>query len=328
MSKGVKIGFGIFLASFLPYVYLVYVAIFGMEFTWFFSTQQCYGYQAVMMTLFFGCIIPVYPVVLIFQCIYGFVTRKKLPAEKKRLVLVIILSLITTILLGCGGHFVREKVTIQYHYNQDKALIEAYLKEYFGERHFADMEIQPPDEISHSYRVTTPLLKYSFDINLNEERTAVNSSTFQDNFIEENNLHQKVGEYVTKQWAMPEHTQVGVVVLNLDITEYDAEKTLDSFLTTCSYRVDSIYIDRDVYRQEEIVETIKKILLQYDEELSTYCQDDRMKFYVRVNDEYHASILVLHSKESKNSRKLIFDGYTDSEGTTIPYEEMVLDLSE
>lgn len=328
MSKGAKIWFGIFLFSFLPYLYIVYVSIFGVEYTWFFNIEQYYGYEAVVTTVLFGCVIPVYPVVLIFQCLYGFVNRKKLSAEKKRIVRRMILLLVIATLLGCVGHFVKDKILIQYHYNKDKAVIETYLKEYFGEKHFGEMQIRQPEQDSLCYRIETPLLNYSFEVWLNEERTVVTSSSFHDDFIAETNLHQKVGDYVTEQWGLPEHIQVGVMVLTMDIKEYNADKSLDDFLKTCNYRLDGFNIDRDIYQQEEIVKIIKNILLQYDEEISTYCQDGMLKIYVRVNDDYHASILVLNFNDSDNECKLIFDGYTDAEGTTIPYEEMVLDLSE
>lgn len=51
--------------------------------------------------------------------------------EEKHMVKGMILFLLVMTLLGCGGHFVKERILIPYHYNRDKVLIETYLKDYF-----------------------------------------------------------------------------------------------------------------------------------------------------------------------------------------------------
>lgn len=323
MSKRAKIWYGIFLISFVPYMYLAFVSIFGMEYTWFFSTVQSYGYDAVLTALLFGSLIPVYPTILLFQCVYGLVNRKKLPAKQKRIVGILALSLVGVTVLGCVGHFVREKLTIQKNYERDVVVIKEYLKESFGEEIAADMEIGVPNEITSCYNVSSPLLEYSFEAWMDEEGTRVTNCGFEADYIKEMKLNQKMGAYVSKQWNLPEGAQIDVVVEDIEVKGHRIEELPQSLFPTCEYRINGMTIQCDIYDETKVVNAIEQFLLQAKTKEGSVCRETSFKFYVRVKDAYYASILALCSNE-EGIWTLHFSGYTDATGTTI--EETKVEL--
>lgn len=328
MSKGAKIWFGIFLFSFLPYLYLTYVSIFGIEFSWFYSTEMHYGYEAVLIALFFGCVIPVYPVVLLFQCIYGFVNRKKLTKKQKQVTGVIIAFLIGVTFLGCIGHIIREKVTIQINYKKDKVVIEKYLRENLGEELSADMEIYIPEEITHIYSVGTPLLEYPFSVWLHEETREVFLCGFEGDYIKELQLDEKMGEYLSKQWGLPKYAGLNVIVDDIDVKDYGKEELPQALLSTCDYWIEGMTMNHDSYKEEMVVSEITNFLLQWEKIGNDRNANDYFKFYVRINSQYYASIVARPSNENADMWKLHFSGYTYENGTTIEDTIVEINLSE
>lgn len=328
MSKRSKIWFGIFLFSFLPYFYLTYVSIFGIEFSWFFSTELHYGHEAVLIALFFGCVIPVYPIAILFQCIYGFVNRKKLTKKQKQVTGVIIAFLIGVTGLACVGHLIREKLTIQINYKRDRVVIQEYLRENLGEELAADMEIRMPKEITHIYSVDTPLLEDSFSVRMHEETREVVFCSFEGDYIKEIQLNKKMGEYLSKQWGLPEDAKLDVRVADIDVKGYAKEELPQALFTTCDYRIDGMTMNYDSYMEDKVVGEITHFLLQFEKKEPVMNEKGFFKFYVCINGQNYANILALPSNENADVWKLHFQGYTDEKGTTIEDTMVKINLSE
>lgn len=328
MSKRAKIWFGIFLFSFLPYLYLVYVSIFGIEFSWFYSTELCYGYKAVLIALFLGCVIPVYPVVLLFQCIYGFVNRKKLTMKHKLLVGIIITVLVGVTVFGCIGHFITEQVTIRINYKRDIVVIEEYLRENYGEALSADMEVQMPNEITRIYSVKTPLLQFPFSVSLHDDKNEVFLSGFEADYIKDVRLNEKMSEYLSEQWGLPQYAKLNVRVADIEVKGYTKEELPEALLSTCDYKIEGLTMEKNIYLEENVVREIADFLLQWEVKGNGKNANHYFMFYVRVNDEYYASIQAIPSDENEDIWKLHFSGYTDETGTTIENKVEELNLQE
>jgi len=326
MSKRAKIWYVVFLFSFLPYLYLVFVSIFGIDFSLFDSTELYYGYEAVWIAFCLGCLIPVYPIVLLFQCIYGFVNRKKLTKKQKTYIVIIIAVLIGVILLASIGHVIREKVTIQLNYKNHKIVIEEYLRENYGEALSADMEIQMPNEITRIYTVKTSLLEYPFSVWLHDDKDEVFLSGFEGDYIKESKLSEKMSERLSKQWGLPEYAKLNIQMEDIDVKGYTKEELPQAVLSTCDYQITGLTMDYDCYLEENVVQEIKRFLLQWEVKGNGTNANRYFMFYVRINDEYYASIQAIPSIENEDIWTLRFDGYSDEQGTTIKSKVVELDL--
>ncbi len=328
MSKGAKIWFGIFLFSFLPYLYVVYVSIFGLEWGFFSNTEHLYGGEAVAIAVFILSIVPVYPVALLFQCIYGFVNRKKFTKKQKYITSITVAVLVGITFLGCIGHFIREKVTIQLNYKSHKIVIEEYLCENYGEALSADMEIQMPNEITRVYNVKTPLLEYPFSVWLHDDKNEVFLSGFEGDYMKEIKLDEKMSEHLSKQWELPEHAKLNVRVDDIDVKGYTKEELPEALLSASDYQINGLTLDYNIYLEENVVQEMKHFLLQWEAQGAGRNDKRYFMFYVRVNDAYYASIQAIPSVENEKEWTLYFDGYSNAEGTTIENKVVEIDLNE
>ena len=69
--------------SFIPYIYLIFIAVFGIKTGFFLSTTRSYGLDAIFMVLLYGTMIPIYPVIVLYQLIYFIIAKKKKLAKRK-----------------------------------------------------------------------------------------------------------------------------------------------------------------------------------------------------------------------------------------------------
>lgn len=66
--------FIIYIISFIPYLSLIYYGIMGIDTGLFYNTKILYGFKAIMYVFLMGCLMPIYPLLIIFQVI--FIIRK------------------------------------------------------------------------------------------------------------------------------------------------------------------------------------------------------------------------------------------------------------
>lgn len=66
--------FIIYIINFIPYLSLVYYGIMGIDIGFFYNIEMVYGFKAIMYVFLMGCLMPVYPLLIIFQII--FIIRK------------------------------------------------------------------------------------------------------------------------------------------------------------------------------------------------------------------------------------------------------------
>ncbi|MBQ8549296.1 MAG: hypothetical protein IJ427_12425 [Lachnospiraceae bacterium] len=108
-SEG-KVGksFILYLVSFVPYLYLVWSVIFGIDFG-FFDSFMYYGFEAFVIALGLGSILGIYPIVLIFQIVYTVKKHRSFSRKNKRLVKGIVISLAALILIPSLLYWMAEK---------------------------------------------------------------------------------------------------------------------------------------------------------------------------------------------------------------------------
>ncbi len=317
MSKAAKIWFGIFLVSFLPYLYIAWVSLFGMEFSWFCSTEHLFGVEAVCMALFSGCVIPVYPIALIFQLIYIFLNRKKLTKLQKRITIGAYAFIIGITFLGCVGHAIKEYVTVRVNYKKNQVAIEEYFSENYGDAFADGLHIEMPKHDTYIYSVSTPLMESKTSVWLHEETREVTLCGLEGDYMKEVNLDGMMSKHLSKKWGMPENMELDVKVEDIDLRMYEADELPDALLETCKYWIQGWTMESSEYEEEKIVVEIEKFLKEYKRRGIPLSVNGYFKFYVRVDGEYYASILALPVDGRDNKWELHFDGYSDENETTI-----------
>lgn len=314
----------LYILSFIPYLFLTYTCIFGIEFG-FFDTDMYYGFDALLIALIAGTIIPIYPLILIYQIVYTLKQYKNFSNKFKKSIILIVISIFASIIIPSLIYLNIKNNKINNSYEHDKIIIENYLRATFG-THYEDMEVLRNDNGSISYRVKTPLLDYSFTIELNSDRNQINKNTFYKDFIEENNMQEQFDIYINNLYDLPSNVKINSIITSFDINNYSIGDSVDSLLNTCEYKIDSIYIYNSFYDKEEIINTIKEYYEKYNYLLEPYYTQDWLMFYVKINDKNYASIQVI-SSDAKDKLTIHFSGYNYGDGYTIPYKTEDINLN-
>lgn len=317
--------FVLYMISFIPYLYLIYSCIFGIQFGFFFNTSTYYGFEAIILALLSGSIIPIYPIVGIFQIIFTIKKYKMFSNFQKRFLKSMITILLLLLLIPSILYLISTKVSSNTIYSQDKVIIENYLKEEFGEDYYNNMEIIKPYHTASTYKIKTPLLNDSFEISLNETRTEIISNSFYKDFVTENNLNTKLSNYLNQKYNFPESLDVSCSIYDFDIANYN---NIDNLLINCSYKIHGFYVSRKYYNKEEIIEIIKDYFINYDQTLEPYYNTNFLLFYVQVNDKDYASIQAIKNRYEEGEIHLIFSGYNYGNGYTIPHEDLTINIYE
>lgn len=316
--------FIIYLISFIPYLFLISSSIFGIDFCFLDSYFTLYGFDALFIAFLIGCLVPIYPIILIFQIIYTIkkhklFTRKQKIISKWIVILLIVSSLISGIL-----HLIIRNFNLDRTYNQDKIIIENYLKTEFGEQYYNNMEILKPTTSSLYYVIETPLLEHGFQVQLNEQRTEIISNNFYEQFVDEKKLQHKLSEYLNNKLELPPNIKLQINIKK--INNYDINN-LDLLLNECDYNISGIYIYNNNFDKEEIIKIIKDFYIKYNKLLLEHSLSNSLTFYVEINENLYASIQTIKSSNKKDSLTLIFNGYNYGNGYTIQHDQIDISLS-
>ncbi len=273
--------FVIYILSFIPYLYLIYVSIFGIGFSFFFNSTIVYGIYAIgIALLYFGAFVPIYPTILIYQIIYTIVKYKsftpKFRKNIKRIFIIFItyIAIITIITLGI------EKNQKSKQYKQDKIVIEDYLKNEFGEQHYKNMKI--PNKYESIYMIRTPLLEQeSFSIYLDREAKEVTSTNFYIEFNKQYEMDDKLSTYL----GLPENIKIRTKSSKYNLKKYNANNdNIETLLNDCYYKIEYVSIYTEYYNKEEVIQTIKNFYIKYYDNLYKKGRIDKyINFVIKVN---------------------------------------------
>lgn len=300
--------FLLYIISFIPYFFLIYSCIFGIDFGFFGNTSTYYGFEALFIAGIVGCVIPIYPIILIFQIIYTIKKYKTFTINKKRILKYIIFSIISLILIPSFINMIRENNKANTTFDNDKIVIEKYLIKEFGEQHYKNMEIVKNNGIISRYTIKTPLLDYGFSIELNEDRTNIIDSTFYEEFINDNNVTEMLNLHLADVYDLPNNIKVETSIsnINLDIKNYDKSFDLKLLLEDCKYNIKSITIYTESLEMQDVTETIKDFYVNYSKILDEHHIGERVVFVLKTSEDNHFRVDILKPSKNENVLTIIF----------------------
>jgi len=316
--------FILYIISFIPYLFLIYSCIFGIDFGFFGNTSTYYGFEALFITVIAGCIVPVYPIILIFQIIYTIKKYKTFTLNIKRVIKYIIISIILLILIPSFINLVKENNNLNTTFNSDKIVIEDYLMEEFGEHHYKNMEVVKNSNLSNRYTIKTPLLEYGFSIELNENRTDIVNNSFYETFVEENSINDKLDNYLNNLYELPNDMKIKSNIQKFDIKNYIQNEKIENLLYTCEYNIARIEIFKNSFDKENVTQKIKDFYIKNDKTLEKDYPLYGLDFYVKVDGRYYAAI---DTSKQNDTLTLRFSGYNYGDGYTINNDRISIDLS-
>lgn len=293
-----------FALSFIPYLYILWTGIFGIDF-W----GDKYGFPAMIIVAGLFSLVPVYPVLLVFQIMfYIFSVRSGKFGEKQkrgtgRIVLVLICA---ALVIGIGASILQyDANSYQRNYKddaerqKDKEIIEQYLAEEYGE-YAEDMEIVESDYNPDSYIIKTSLLENgSFDVSIED---GVVYDGLYDNgrygfkyeFKEKNSLDEVLGDYLLDTYLNIDNCD-----MNPHLYDYDFRKFLDGdikgFAESCEFNVLFVHVYEDKYDREKLVEVAKELCDGFCSDLPRYSDHSIPKVRFIIDGERAFDTIIINT---------------------------------
>lgn len=314
--------FVLYVISFVPYLFLVWFGIFGIEFGFFSDYSMYYGFEAIALVFALGSIIAVYPVCIIFQLVYTIKKYRSFSNGQKKLIKRIVIILVLLLVIPAMIHLIFQKHELQITLEEDRKVIEEYLQQEFGEEYSKDMVIRENTRLFHYYYIETPILEDTFEVELDDDRQQIISNDFKERFIEDRGLAEKIVERLTKEYNIPGYVRVYIDIRNVDLDaeKYAEDYPIESLLDACEFTLKSIEIDVDSLERQDVIDTITWFYKEYKELFERHYDRNRAVFSLKKRGEGFYRVDILRPTTEENILTIIFWS-TDN-------EEVYVDLNE
>lgn len=264
LSRGGIAGLVIFYFSFIPYLILVWAAVAGTD-TFFGGDAfkgYVYGFKAVeYMGLLFSTMLPVYPVCLVYQILFGLLYIIRRPREIKRPAGIYAGVFVLLILIPCLVYSGRELV----YYSKNVHGIREMLSLKYGEEVAADCKIRLDDMEDEEFCVYSPLLLKDrpFTVSRNREGDFDDHGYLILEFENENEgFREDLNRYADKKFDMPSNMHLEAYCENIDFGGYKYGDDYSSLIPSAEYSVFKMYVELEDADQE----TLEKLLVSIWEE--------------------------------------------------------------
>ncbi len=313
-----------FSLSFIPYLYILWTGIFGIDF-W----GDKYGFPAMIIVAGLLSLVPVYPALLIFQIMfYIFSVRSgKFGEEQKRGTGRIVLVLIcAALVIGIGASILQyDANSYQRNYKddaeqqKDKEIIEQYLAEEYGE-YAEDMKIVAYDY--DTYIIKTSLLeKGSFFVSV--EDGVVCDGLYDDGrygfkyeFKEKNSLQDVLDDYLFDTYLNIDNCDVDSYLYDYDFRKF-LDGDIKGFAESCEFDVLFVNVYEDKYDREKLVEVAKELCDDFCSDLPR-CLDHsipKVRFIIDGKSAFDTIII-------NTDYEIIMHVTEYRKGSTFEYEEV------
>jgi len=251
-------GLILFYFSFIPYLLLVWSAIMGVD-TFFggdsFNGYE-YGFKAVAyMGMCLTCLIPVIPVCLIYQILFGILYIRKRPQEIRRPAVIYSAAFMALILLPCLAYSAREFI----YYVRSVPEIRSFLTGKYGEEVSKECKIKLDDMQNEDFDVYTPILSsdQSFTVNRNREGDFDDHGYLILGFANENeDFREDLNSYLDDKYDLPENMHFEARCTNIEFGNFRYGDDYSSIIPTAEYSIDRIYVELKDANQDILKETL------------------------------------------------------------------------
>lgn len=293
------IGAVLFFSSYLPYLFLVFVAINGFVLG-LAGESYVYGFEAVCGLFVLLCIFPVYPVCILYQLIYGIVyirKRKKL----KIAAIAVVAVLAAAIFASCFHYEIRKR----HQLNEDNGYIIEYLSDKYGDDIASDISISMINPEERCYSVTSHVLPDS-------ARFTVYAADGTDNLVRifeqyNENFHEDFENYLAEVYDLPENMSISVMITDIEFGDYRCGDDYERLFDGVDYKAAGITVDVMDLSSDDAIEIVSSVMRdQYPLFEGNTSNDDFWVVYLKDNGINAFSVTVLFDSMTAH-----FNRYSD-----------------
>lgn len=254
-------GLILFYLSFIPYLLLIWSSVMGVN-TFFggdsFNRYE-YGFKAVAyMGMCLTCIIPVIPVCLLYQILFGILYIRKRPSEIRRPALIYSAAFAALILLPCLFYSGREFI----YYERSVPEIRSFLSEKYGENVSRACKIKLDDMNDEEFDVYSPVLSADnfFTVSRGRDGGFDDHDNLIKGFVNENiGFSEDLNSFLDDKYDLPENMHFEARCTNADLDCFEYGDDYSAIIPTAEYSIDRILVDLEMVNQETLEKTLTDI---------------------------------------------------------------------
>lgn len=295
------IGVVLFFLSYLPFVPLIEVGIHGVQ-SGLFGGPYIYGFDAIANYFLWLCVVPIYPICILYQLIFGIAYIRK-HKVLKIVTIAVVASLVTAILAAGIYYEVKKKELI----DADRELIIEYLSDKYGEEVTSDITVTLTNYDDRQYRVTSPVLP-------DDGYFYVYTSTadgFYDDLFEtymrwDETFEEDFEAYINEQYDMPDNMSLECVPGSVYFGDFTYGDEHSELFESVDYTVHGVCVEEGDLTDDEVVDIINAVWEEQYPQFQDVMTLDYYMLYIKENGEYAFSIVV--SPEPRIASVSIYTG--------------------
>lgn len=301
----------VFLLSFIPYMLLIKAATIGAD-VGLFSPAWEYGFGAVTTLIFFYSLVPIYPICLLYEVIYGIVTFRKSSELRRRIMIFLPVGILLLILVPCIFHEIDDRYKDKKYYSQEEKIVRDYLEEHFSDEILAngDLSLYSRQEGIFRFRVEKEIFGTIRFI----EITVDENGTIRDNFCKSlskadlADFRESFGSYLDTYYGMSDNIDLQAVINDIDMSDYRYAGDLKDVFEKCDFVINSVFITEQPFEMDETIEIIRDFY-KYTMPRIPVPDPKDFNFYVMQDDRFHAAIHAFDKNLNDKEVTLFFSGY-------------------
>ena len=282
------IGVVLFFLSYLPFVPLIEVGIHGVQ-SGLFGGPYIYGFDAIANYFLWLCIVPIYPICILYQLIFGIAYIRKHKVLK--IVTIAVVASLVTAILAAGIYFeVKKKELI----DTDRELIIEYLSDKYGEGVTRDITVSLKEFDERQYRVTSPVLPEDgyFYVYTSED------DDFYDDLVEtykrwDETFEDDFDAYIDEQYDMPDNMNLQCVLDSVYFGDFIYGDDHSELFESVDYTIYAVYVEEGDLTDDEVVDIINAVWEEQIPKLSDVMGEDYLWLYIKKNGN-HAFYITIY----------------------------------
>lgn len=274
------IGTVFFFLSYIPFFILPLISLDGVS-EGMFGARTIYGWEAVSNYFMWMCIIPIYPILIIYQIVWGIVYIRR----KKKALKISTIALVAVILISTAATCIIFRFREKARYEELIPEVRTYIKDKYGSDLADSSELTLYDYDAGAFKGSSPL----FPSNIKFEIDHAPDGYYDDVinvFLGQNDKYEKdFRKYLDKIHDMEGEIHVQPHIASINFDGYHKGDDYSVLFPKTEYSIAGLQIElpHDEIRQDRLIELTKKAIDEYIPKLG----DHTLKFimiYVRDDD--------------------------------------------
>ena len=298
------IGTVLFFISYIPYFALAYTGISGVQ-RGLFGGPYIYGFDAMWNMFVWTCIIPVFPICILYQLIFGiFYIRKNRILTAATL---ITFAVAVTAILSVGLTYESMK---RNHIKEDFEFIKGQLSEEYGcETHnFYGIRVLDYEERSYMLRSTVLPENVEFAVYTNEDYRNDLISQFESY---NGNFHSDYEAYLDRKIDMPENMHIQAHIISIDFGSFRDGDDYTALFDKVTYEINGITVELGYVDDSIVTDTLQQIWKEQSPKIENN-RSNRFVIMTRNSDQDYYTVYIKVNGQNAYSVTLVYRLYNNS----------------